>query len=134
MDVNVQKKFETYPSSAQAYFLELRAAIYDVAKTEALGVVEESLKWGEPSYWVKGGSALRLDWKLKSPQQLSLLVNCKTSLVETYKEVFGDIFQYEGRREIVLPLAKSLPVTELKVCISLSLRYHKIKKLVLLGL
>jgi len=134
MDASVQKKFETYPGSAQACFLEVRTAIFAVAKAEGLGVVMETLKWGEPSYCVKGGSALRLDWKPKFPQQLSLYVNCQTSLVETFKEVFGDIFRYQGQREIVFPLAEDLPLTELKVCISLSLRYHKIKNLRLLGL
>ena len=134
MDLNVNKKYASYPDNAKVYFNVIRNAIYEVVETEELGKIEETLKWGEPSYGVKGGSAIRIDWKSKSPNQLSVYFNCKTSLVETFKEVFGDLFNYSGNREIIFLLSEELPIKELKICISLSFRYHKIKRLPLLGI
>jgi Domain of unknown function (DU1801) len=133
MELNVKQKYESYPENARALFSIIRTAIFEVAQSEALGNIEETLKWGEPSYLVKGGSTLRIDWKPKFPNQLSVYFNCKTTLVETFKEIFGNIFRYEGNREIVFLLSEEVPLQELKICISLSLRYHKIKNLPLLG-
>jgi Domain of unknown function (DU1801) len=134
MEISVAKKYESYPDNAKIFFMKIRAVIFEVAENEGLGDVEETLKWGEPSYLVKGGSTIRVDWKPKFPNQLSVYFNCKTSLVETFREIFGDTFQYEGNREIVFLMFKKLPLTEFKTCISLSFRYHKIKNLPLLGM
>jgi hypothetical protein len=134
MEPSVKKKFESYPDNAQAMLIKIRNAIFEVTQAEGLGSIEETLKWGEPSYLAKGGSTVRIDWKPKFPNQLSIYFNCKTTLIETFKEVFGDVFKYEGNREIVLMLSEKIPLSELKICISLSLRYHKIKKLPLLGM
>jgi hypothetical protein len=134
MELNVKQKYESYPEKAQALFSIIRAAIFEVAQSESLGNIEETLKWGEPSYLVKGGSTLRINWKSKFPDQLSVYFNCKTTLVETFREIFGNIFTYEGNREIVFLLSEEVPMSELKICISLSLRYHKIKNLPLLGM
>ena len=133
MELNVKQKYESYPENARALFSIIRTSIFEVAQSEALGNIEETLKWGEPSYLVKGGCTLRIDWKSKFPNQLSVYFNCKTTLVETFKEIFGNIFRYEGNREIVFLLSEEVPLQELKICISLSLRYHKIKNLPLLG-
>ena len=45
----------------------------------------------------------------------------------------GDIFTYEGNRAIVFKTSQNLPLKELAHCISMSLRYKKIKHLDLLG-
>jgi hypothetical protein len=75
-----------------------------------------------------------MDWKPKFPNQVFVYFNCKTTLIETIKEIYGDLFVYEGNRAIVLDLSKAIPLAELRHCISLSLRYHKIKNLPLLGI
>ena len=59
--------------------------------------------------------------------------NCKTTLVATFKEIYGDIFTYEGNIAIVFTMAQVIPLQELLHCISMSLRYKKIKHLALLG-
>ena len=59
--------------------------------------------------------------------------NCNSSLVDTFKEVYGDVFTFEGNRAIVFGDTEVLPVNELKHCISLALTYHRVKHLLLLG-
>jgi len=66
MNTEVQLKFDSYPFSVKDRMLELRALIIDVIKTNKFETYEETLKWGEPSYLVKGGSPIRIDWKNKS--------------------------------------------------------------------
>ncbi|WP_272492404.1 DUF1801 domain-containing protein [Alteromonas sp. MCA-1] len=129
----IKNKFESYPSDARKKLQAIRKLIFDIAEAESLGVITEQLKWGEPSYSSKFGSPIRIDWKPKYPDQVSIFVNCKTVLIETYKEIYGSELQYVGNREIVIPLSKPIPLPELEGCISMALQYHKLKKLPLLG-
>ena len=87
-------------------------------------------------YLTTKGSTLRLAWHESRPSQYSLFFNCKTSLIATIREVDSDTFIFESNRAIVFDINKpvNLPVSELRHCISLALRYHRIKHLPLLGL
>ena len=133
MERNVKQKFDTYPKEAYAKLIQIRTAIYEVAAEDNIGAVTETLKWGEPSYLARGGSTVRMDWKPKFPDQVCLYFHCQTILVDTFKEIYRDILMFDGNRAIVLPLSDDLPIEALKHCISMSLRYHQIKHLPLLG-
>jgi len=113
--------------------LALRALVYDVADELGLDDLEETLKWGEPSYLTKKGSTLRMDWKMKKPLQYALYFKCTSKLIVTIKEVYGDFFNYETTRAIVFSLEDKVPIEELKVCIRLALTYHTVKHLPRLG-
>ncbi len=100
---------------------------------EAIGRVEETLKWGEPSYLVKGGSTIRLGTPRSSPKRFAMYFNCNTKLVETFREIYPDTFEFEGNRAIVFALGDQIDTDALSHCIELALRYHHLKKLPLLG-
>lgn len=133
MDLSVKQKFETYPDHISILLGKIRDLILIVAKQDGISDLTETVKWGEPSYVSKIGSTIRFDWKAKHPDQYCVYFNCKTSLVETFKELYGDIFTYEGNRAIVFKIDQVIPLKELAHCLSLSLRYKKIKHLNLLG-
>ncbi|GJM14029.1 MAG: hypothetical protein DHS20C12_24320 [Pseudohongiella sp.] len=133
MKTLIKEKFESYPDEIQSSLLRVRELVFDVAKEDGLGPVEESLKWGELSYRATGGSAVRLGWRDKSPDNLYVFFHCQTSLIETFKELYGDLFKYEGSRAIALDLSRPLAIQELKHCIALAMQYHKLKHLPLLG-
>ena len=114
--------------------MRLRQLVLDTAaETEGVDVLEETLKWGEPSYVTKGGSTVRMDWKGRAPDRYAMYFNCNTSLVDTSKELYGEVFAFEGNRAIVFSKADELPVGELKHCVSLALMYHRLEHLPLLG-
>ena len=91
------------------------------------------MKWGEPSYLVKKGSTIRMDWKAKSPDQYAMYFKCTSKLVPTFREVYGETFSYENNRAIVFGLDDEIPEAELKVCIGLALQYHLLKEKPRLG-
>jgi hypothetical protein len=119
-----KKKFESYPEHI-AILLQVRHLIFSVANQDGIDDITETLKWGEPSYISTIGSTIRIDWKEKNPEHYGIYFHCKTSLIET--------FTYEGNRAIIFSTRQLLPSKELSHCISLSLRYKKIKHLDLLG-
>ena len=133
MKLEVQAKFDGYPDDVKALLFGIRALIFDVIKDKNLGEVEETLKWGEPSYLVKGGSAVRFDWKPKYPEQYFIFFNCNTSLVDTFRELYSDVLKFQGNRAIVLNVNEPLPQNVIRQCIELSLQYKSIKHLPLLG-
>ncbi|MBE3671521.1 MULTISPECIES: DUF1801 domain-containing protein [Vibrio] len=133
MDKVVKDRFDEYPENARVRLEELRNLVFQVASELELGEVDETLKWGEPSYSVKTGSPLRMDWKLKSPNNYYLFFNCQTKLVDTFRELYGDELVCQGNRAIVLSLSKPLPETVIKSCLELALTYHQRKNLPLLG-
>ena len=59
---------------------------------EEVDKLEETLKWGEPSYLTKHGSTLRMDWKAKAPDQYAMYFKCTSKLVPSFKAIFGDLF------------------------------------------
>ncbi|EIV8646458.1 TPA: DUF1801 domain-containing protein [Vibrio parahaemolyticus] len=133
MDKVVKDRFDEYPDNARVRLEELRNIVFQVASELELGKVDETLKWGEPSYSVKTGSPLRIDWKLKSPNSYYVFFNCQTKLVDTFRELYGDELVFQGNRAIVLSLSKPLPETIIKSCLELALTYHERKNLPLLG-
>ncbi|EJG0635977.1 DUF1801 domain-containing protein [Vibrio parahaemolyticus] len=133
MDKVIKDRFDEYPDNARVRLEELRNLVFQVASELELGEVDETLKWGEPSYSVKTGSPLRMDWKLKSPSSYYLFFNCQTKLIDTFRELYSDELVFQGNRGIVLSLSKPLPETVIKSCLELALTYHQRKNLPLLG-
>jgi hypothetical protein len=133
MKIQLKSKFNAYPKAAQVALLEIRSLILDVAEQQKLGAVEETLKWGEPSYLVKGGSTVRFDWKEKTPEQFFIFFNCKTKLIDTFRELYSDDLEFQGNRAIILNLNAPIPITIVQHCIELALTYKSIKDLPLLG-
>jgi len=133
-DQAVAEVFESYPPVVRKKLLELRKLIYEAAAQDAaIGELEECLKWGEPAYLAKKGSAVRINWKPSSPDYFFVYFHCQTTLIETFKELYDDSFSYQDNRALVFNLDDKIPVAPLKHCISLSLNYHRIKHLPLLG-
>ena len=132
MNSTIENSIKAYPEKAKTKFHEIRSLIFEVAQSNGLGEIEETLKWGQPSYLCKFGSTIRLDWQSKTPNSICIFFNCKTILVETFKEIFGESLIYEGNRIVYVPLGEQKP-QELETCILMALNYHKLKKLPLLG-
>ena len=131
----VEKVFNNYPDSVRNKILNLRRLILEVAEeVDDIKHVEETLKWGEPSYLVKKGSTIRIDWKEKTPDQYSMYFKCTSKLVPTFKAIYDELFAFEGNRAIVFQMDDKIPETALKNCIKAGLTYHKVKHLPNLGM
>ena len=126
--------FNGYPSHAAEKLQTIRLLIFTVAKEENLGFIEETLKWGEPSYISAMGSTLRIAWKDREPSQYSLYFNCNTKLIDTFKELYPDALRYKGNREITINMQETVPVAVLRPIIATTLQYHRVKHLPLLGM
>ena len=125
----VQQKFSKYPPEIQERLLILRQLIFDCTDKK----IEETLKWGEPSYLCAQGSTIRIDYKEKYPHQYAMYFNCKSILVDTFKEIYPEEFIFEGNRAIIFKADENINISALRNCIGLALNYHQLKHLPLLG-
>lgn len=132
---DVDSIFNNYPDSVQDKLLNLRRLIVEAAnEMEEVKHLEETLKWGEPSYLAKNGSTIRIDWKKNKPEQYAMYFKCTSKLVSTFKLIYDDVFNFEGTRAIVFQMDDIVPEIELKSCVKAGLVYHKVKQLPMLGL
>jgi len=122
-----------YSEPAKEAFAKLRNILLEEAKLHHLGDIEESLKWGEPSFKSKHGSPVRIHWRDKDPEIISIYVNCQSKLLDTYRQLYPDTFVYMGNRELQVQLAKPLAETALRHCFNIAMNYHKLKDKPLLG-
>lgn len=134
IDSKFEEVFANYPDFVKGEMQYLRDLISKTANEIKIETLHLTLKWGEPSFVTKYGSTLRIDWKAKTPNQYAVYFQCSSRLVDTFRLVFSDKFKYEGKRAIVFQIGQKIPELELKECIKASLRYHKVKKLITLGI
>lgn len=123
----VSRAFDAFPAPLRKRLLWVRELIFATAAAhEDIGRLTETLKWGEPAYLTEAtgsGSTIRLG-RLKDSAHAAILFNCKTTLVDTFRERFPDQFEYRQTRALLLPVSGRLPKQELSVCLSLALKYH----------
>ena len=128
----VKTVFTNYPKKLQDKLLFLRNLVYKIAaKTEGIGELEETLKWGSPGYLTnqsKSGTTLRIDRIGSQAGKYGMFVHCQTSLVGSFKKIYGDAFDYDGNRGIILDERDDIPVKEISHFIYLALTYHLGKK------
>jgi uncharacterized protein DUF1801 len=131
-DPAVASRFESYPPAVRKKMLSLRELVFiTAARTEGVGELQETLKWGEPAYVTAqsgSGSTVRMDWKAKAPNQYAMYFHCQTGLVEGFRSMFPNDFVFEGNRAIVFALSEKVPTDALVLCIQASLTYHARKR------
>lgn len=131
-DPAVEAVFDAYPRALRPKLIALRRLIFETAATtQGVGELEETLKWGQPSYLTtqtRSGSTIRIDRLKSAGNQYALYFHCQTNLVETFRELYPKEMTYGGNRSIVFGSDDSIPESALRHCIALALTYHLNKR------
>jgi hypothetical protein len=124
----VEAVFRAYPAPVRAKLLALRRLILETAKTTTgVGALEETLKWGQPSYLTaetKSGSTIRIDQVKSAANQYAVYFHCQTDLVATFRELYPREFSFGGNRSILLNAGDEIDQPALRHCLALALTYH----------
>jgi hypothetical protein len=128
----VEAVFSAYPKPLRAKLLALRRLIFETAKaTEGVGALQETLKWGQPSYLTPetgSGSTIRIDRVKSGANRYAAYFHCQTDLVETFRQLYPTELSFVGNRSILLEAGDELPQAALRHCIALALTYHLNKR------
>ena len=124
----VADRFAEYPMRTRKRMLALRELIFaTAARTDGVGPLEETLKWGEPAYLTstsKSGSTIRIDAKAELPTSYAMYFNCQTTLVERFRTVYPTTYTFDGNRALLFNVAHELPIEATRYCIAAALTYH----------
>ncbi len=122
------RKCSTRTRPTCARLLELRQLIFDTAAaTSGVGALEETLRWGEPSYLTtqsKSGSMVRIHWKPSDGDSVGMYFHCQTNLVSTFRALYPTELRFEGNRSLRFERGAALPIDALRHCIASALTYH----------
>jgi hypothetical protein len=131
-NADVAAVFANYPADVRARLLWLRELILETAAaTAGVGILEETLRWGEPSYLTtqsKSGSLIRIHWKPSDSGHYRMYFHCQTNLVATFRALYPTQLTYDGNRSIALRRNEGAPLDVLRHCIALALTYHATRK------
>lgn len=107
--------------------MHLRRLILETAaQIDAVGDVEETLKWGQPSFQTtrpRTGTAIRIDKDGPETADVALFVHCQTSLVSEWRVLYPHL-SFGGNRSVHFPAGEPLPEAEICQMVSMALRYH----------
>jgi hypothetical protein len=127
-DPRVARKFDSYPTKVRRKLLRLRELIFaTAARSNGVGAVAETLKWGEPAYVTaetRSGTTIRIDWKAAKANQYAMYFHCRTNLVASFRRRFAGTLRYESNRAIVFAIEDRIPTATLSACIKAALTYH----------
>jgi hypothetical protein len=127
-NAEVETVFRSYPEALREKLLSLRQLIFEAAlATEGVGALEETLKWGQPSYVTRqtgSGSTVRIDRVKSSGTQYAIYFHCQTNLVATFRELYPGQMKFGGNRSILFDAEDVIPREALSHCVSLALTYH----------
>jgi len=126
-------EYSNYPDHVLAEMLMIRGWIFQLEQEYDLPPIQETLKWQQISFLCKTGSTIRIDWQPEQPKKISIFCHCQTSLIDTFKQLYPQEFEFKGNRQLIVDLDVEKHAAPLKHCLSLALRYHKLKHLPLLG-
>ena len=128
-NLTVAATYKSFPDTVRSKLLGLRQLIFETAeKTSGVGPVQETLKWGVPSYHdgSKNGTPIRLA-PAKEPGHYGLYVHCQTSLIDDFRKAHPDSFKYGGTRALLFGPEDQPPQPELEEFITGALTYHRSK-------
>lgn len=122
----IENVYAHYDQQSYAMLQEIRTRIYELAAmNDQVGTIEESLKWGQPSYATvrpKSGTPIRLD--VFDEQHVAIFVSCQSNLIERLRQIYGYDLEFSKNRAIVLSKNKPLNFTVLDDCLMRALTYH----------
>ncbi|CTQ53714.1 hypothetical protein LP7551_02239 [Roseibium album] len=123
----VLRMIETYPDELRSALLELRSIIFETAEqNDNVGVLEETLKWGQPSYLTvrpKSGTTIRIDQDKSDSGDYAFYVNCQSSLVSEWRAMYPHLI-FGGDRSVHFRLDGPIPKEEISQMITMALTYH----------
>jgi uncharacterized protein DUF1801 len=118
---------DSYPAELRSALLELRSIIVEIAEqNDDVGVLEETLKWGQPSYLTirpKTGTTIRIDRDKSDNGDYAFYVNCQSSLVSEWRALFPHLI-FGGDRSVHFRINGRFPKEEISQMITMALTYH----------
>jgi len=118
----VSAAFEAFEPALRAQLLDLRALIYDTAAHLDIPALDESLKWGQPSYTTLKSTPIRLGATKAGAG--AIFTHCQSRVIPDFRTLFPTAFTYDGNRAVHIDPTAPLPKNALRLLITAALTYR----------
>ncbi len=117
--------FAAFPQPARDTLLALRAMIYDIGAALPVGRIEESTKWGQPSYATpdtKSATPIRLG--LSKAGDPAIFTHCQSTVMADFRALAPANMHFDGNRAVHIPANQPSALDELAPLIRAALTYR----------
>ena len=118
----VSAAFEALEPALRAQLLDLRALIYDTAAGLDIPPLDESLRWGQPSYTTPKSTPIRLG--ATKTGTAAIFTHCQSRVIPDFRALFPNAFTYDGTRAVHLDPSAALQKDSLQLLITAALAYR----------
>lgn len=121
----MKSAYASFPQPARDGLLALRDLIFDLAADLPVGDVDESLKWGQPSYTTTGeksGTPVRLS--LTKQGDIAILTHCQSTVIGDFRAICDPSLTFDGNRALHLDPSAPIPTAEITPLIRAALTYR----------
>lgn len=126
-NAEVEAVYRAYPDAIRGELLDLRELVFTTERaTPGAGPIVEALKWGQPSFVTTGGhgSTFRLGPATEADASHALYFLCQTTLVGTFRELYGDVLEFSGNRAMLFRPGRAFPREAVGHCMALAMTYR----------
>lgn len=117
--------FAAFPQPARDTLMTLRTMIYDIGATLPVGRIEESTKWGQPSYATpdtKSATPIRLG--LTKAGDAAIFTHCQSTVMADFRALEPANMVFDGNRAVHIPADQPALLNELAPLIRAALTYR----------
>ncbi len=122
---NVRDAFAAFPQPAHDTLLSLRAMIFEIGETLPIGRIEESTKWGQPSYATpETNLATPIRLGLSKTGDPAVFTHCQTTVMSDFRALAPANMAFDGNRAVHLSVHSPPNLNELAPLIRAALTYR----------
>ena len=122
----IQSALDAMPDDVRAALLPVRDLIYKLATELSVGRIEETLKWGQPSYTTP-------DTKVATPIRLgvsktgrpAIFTHCQSTVMTNFQNTCPPEFEFDGNRALYLEPAGDIAMEKIAPLIGAALTYRR---------
>jgi hypothetical protein len=121
----IKAAFVSFHPAFRDRILDLRDLIFDTAATLPVGRVEESLKWGQPSYNTpdtRAATPIRLG--VTKAGDIGVFTHCQSSVMSDFRALAPTDMRFDGNRALHLDPSNALPLADIAPLIRAALTYR----------
>ena len=121
----IKLAFDAFDPSHRTMMLALRDLIFKTAASLPVGRIEESLKWGQPSYTTpdtRAATPIRL--AVTKFDRVAMLTHCQSTVMSDFRALAPPELQFDGNRALHLDPTIAVPIDKITPLIRAALTYR----------
>ena len=121
----IKAAFAAFDADQRTGLLALRAHIFETAATLPIGRVEESLKWGQPSYNTpdtRAATPIRLG--TTKAGDIAIFTHCQSTVMSDFRALAPANMRFDGNRALHVSPSHPIPLDDITPLIRAALTYR----------